>query len=71
MATETKTTREVRSNEAHRLVDLDAGKLDHQICYGFRMRCRGCMTEVQANLPHHATEFMEAHDGCGRKPRLS
>ena len=57
-----------RMKESVRLLQLDLDKKDTESCYGFRVRCRSCMVEVQANLASHAVRFMELHQHHERRP---
>ena len=57
-----------RMKESVRLLQLDLDKEDMEFSYGFRVRCRSCMLEVQANLISHAVKFMERHRSCERRP---
>lgn len=67
---------ESRTQESQRLLQRDREQAlsrlegSDPIVYGFRIRCRACLAEEQANLPGHAQTFMEKHRACERRPTL-
>ena len=66
----TTTTKAANATESVRLIDIDLAKQAHENKYGFRIRCRACMVDKQANLPSHAVAFMKEHGTCEQKPNL-
>ena len=54
--------------ESERVLQMDLTR-ENRNPYGFRIRCRVCNEEDQANLSNHATIFMERHEKCQEDAR--
>ena len=49
--------------ESERVLKMDLSG-ENRKPYGFRIRCRVCNQEDQANLTSQATTFIEKHEKC-------
>ena len=79
MALVTDTELWIQVQESRRLLDLDAKNAQARLdgrppgpSYGYRLRCRVCLEEVQLNLESHVSGFFAKHEACQQiaQPKL-